>query len=122
MSDPSIREKTLAEQIPKGVKMSRGLLAVLVERNHQINDLGFDADHDDTHQPNELPQASAAYMMHAVAQLHPMDGKGYDTDPPPWWPWEVNFWKPQHVRENLVRSVALGLAAIEAYDRANPPA
>lgn len=100
---------------------TQALKDVLAEREHQMVDLGYGTDHDDEHPLNELPQASAAYMMHAVAQLHPMDGKGYDTDPPPWWPWNAAFWKPQEPRNNLVRSVALGLAAIERYDRENPP-
>jgi hypothetical protein len=95
---------------------TKAIKDVLAEREHQIVDLGYGSDHDDEHAANELPQAAGAYMMNVAARLHPGDGTGY-IEPPPWWPWDAIFWKPKTVRDDLVRAVALGLAAIEKMDR-----
>lgn len=97
-------------------RLTQAIRDVMAEREHQIVDLGFGPEHDDEHNANELPQAAGAYMMNVAARLHPGDGVGY-VDPPPWWPWEAHFWKPQTTRADLVRAVALGIAAIEKMDR-----
>jgi hypothetical protein len=33
------------------------------------------------------------------------------------WPWEIDWWKPQEFRRNLVRGCALGVAEGEKYER-----
>lgn len=92
---------------------------VLAERERQISAEGWTPDHDDGHDPGELAAAGAAYAIAAADEIHPLsqgDG-GFDSEPPPMWPWSPDWWKPGGSRRMLVKACALGLAEIERLDR-----
>lgn len=80
------------------------------ERKHQVNDLGYDAKHDDSYKDYELARAASCYATTAIF--------GPDEDVPLLWPWDDRFWKPKGHRHNCIRAVALLIAEIERIDRA----
>lgn len=87
---------------------------VLAERARQVSHEGWTAKHDDAHDDGELERAAAAYLLTGseFPVLVPL-GKA-DV---PIWPWDIGYYKPKGRRADLVRAVALGLAAIERMDR-----
>ncbi|MCJ1887380.1 hypothetical protein LNN38_21140 [Pseudomonas sp. LA21] len=95
-----------AEQVPQA------WLDVQAERRRQIDEEGWPAADDDQNKPGELAQAAAAYLLYAVPRGH-SDLKFASR----LWPWISGF-RPQGSRNDLVRGVALGLAALERLDRA----
>ena len=80
---------------------------ILVERDRQICEEGFDSEHDDKYQAGELTRAAACYAMS-------------DTrfDMHRYWPWKPHWWKPKSRRVDLIRAGALIIAEIERLDRA----
>lgn len=89
---------------------SCGTLDVLVERHRQKARKGFDAEHDSQYRNSELAKAAGCYLLYADA--YPNAGQ-----PPPLWPWEPQFWKPEDWRRDLVRAAALTIAEIDRLDR-----
>lgn len=88
--------------------MIRAIADVMDERQRQIKVEGFTTEQDDKRNGNNLACAAAAYAMQAA----------YPTDDPPWfWPWHRNWWKPKDERRDLVRAAALLIARIEQIDR-----
>lgn len=79
---------------------------VIAERRRQIEEEGYDAEHDDEHNgPDTLALAAVAYLLEASG----ISGEDF-------WPWGTEF-KPKGKRRNLIRGNALGLAALERMDR-----
>lgn len=93
--------------------LSPGMLAVIAERQRQIDAEGYTVEHDNSHPQGELAKAGAAYAQHAA---DPMPGRLGRT-PLALWPWDADSWKPQGFRRDLVRACALILADIERFDR-----
>jgi hypothetical protein len=94
-----------AREIPS---MNRAIADVMVERHRQIEAKGYTAQHDDQYRNCQLSLAAAAYAMN---EAYPMDN-------PPWfWPWPRQAWKPKDERRDLVRAAALLIARIEQIDR-----
>jgi len=83
------------------------LADVAVERQRQIEQEGWSAEHDDEHGNDELACAAACY---AIASKFP----GYAEK---MWPWDEEWWKPTDDRRNLVKAAALLIAEIERLDR-----
>lgn len=93
-----------------------GVQQIADERQRQITNECWSAEHDDQHRFGELWQAAQAY-------LNAID---YFTDPPharterpsyPW-PFESRLWKPSlDNRKNLVKAGALIAAEIDRLDR-----
>jgi hypothetical protein len=79
---------------------------IAAERQHQCS-LGYDEEHDDTYNNNELSDAAVCYVY--------AEEKDRLTDCV--WPWETEFWNPKTKRENLIRAAALIVAEIERMDR-----
>lgn len=105
---------------------SQAVLDVLDERKRQIEVEGWTAEHDDAHTNGELARAAGIYAViagsDATAYRNAMEGYGLNdilrslfTH---YWPWGHSWFKPKTRRQDLVRSVALGIAAIEQIDRA----
>jgi hypothetical protein len=92
------------------------LADVITERRRQIENESWSPAHDDEHRHGELSAAAVCYAMHAANALDPDTAIGL-TNPPAWWPWELEWWKPNGTRRNLVKAAALILAEIERLDR-----
>jgi len=113
--------KTLAA-LPAGTQLYNHELTsaardVLAERHRQIAAEGWSTQHDDEHAAGQLAAAGACYA--AFTQAYQVG------DPPRYWPWAPEWWKPSSDRRrNWVKSCALMLAEIERHDRmaiANTP-
>jgi hypothetical protein len=88
---------------------------VLAERRRQVDEEGWDADHDDEHDEGELGMAAACYAMEGASNLTLAGDEG---EPPSMWPWDEEWWKPSpEPRRNLVKAAALILAEIDRLDR-----
>lgn len=101
-------------------RLSPGVLAILAERQRQIAEEGWTADHDDDHDPGDLAAAASAYALNAADQLNPYS-QG-DGDNRPWgescmWPWDGNWWKPSTPKRDLEKAGALVAAEWDRLDR-----
>lgn len=102
--------------------MSNAIKAILAERNRQIVDEGFTAEHDDEHVSGELAAAAACY---ANPMSIVIDGDGIEIGEPNTgtlplgWPesWDAHWWKPEARRASLIKAGALIIAEIERIDR-----
>ena len=95
-------------------KSLNGAELIYRERNRQLREEGWTAEHDDEHNQGELALAAACY---ALAELH--REKEMYGDPPPEWPWEAQWWRPtphDRIRE-LVKAGALIAAEIDRMQR-----
>lgn len=89
---------------------SRATADVVAERRRQVDDEGWDAEHDDQYQNSgQMAQAAAAYALRASPAQY---NHAHDL-----WPWSDEWWKPKDVRRDLVRAAALIIAEIERLDR-----
>ncbi|MFQ6550472.1 hypothetical protein AADZ90_021220 [Aestuariibius sp. 2305UL40-4] len=107
----------------RGVRTA-GAAAIAGERSRQIDEEGWTAEHDDTHENGEMAKAAACYALGA-SQFTRL---GQDPNAPVGrvtafvshiWPWPNDWWKPKSRRENLVRAGALIAAEIDRLDRQN---
>lgn len=94
----------------EGLK-SRAIVDVIGERQRQVGEEGWTAEHDDAHQRGILAQAAACYAVHASD----FAAAGYGSAP--YWPFDEEWFKPKDIRRDLVRAAALILAEIERFDR-----
>lgn len=87
---------------------------VVLERFKQLRGKGYDAAHDDAVNPSgELALAAACYAISASRA----DRQKY-IQPPPWWPWALDVYRPRPSRrQDLVTAAALLLAEIDRLDR-----
>lgn len=101
-------------------QMGTALADIWNERARQITHEGWTPEHDDEHSRGEMANAAAAYARRAGGLIADPDiGPGpFRQDPPPWWPWDAQWWKPKDPRRNLVKAGALIVAEIERLDRA----
>lgn len=90
-----------------------GAESIAAERQRQISEGGWTAEHDDEHAAGELAEAAQCYVMETI---QPGDGNAF-------WPWEGSWWKPSAdpVR-NLVKAGALIAAEIDRLQRVNDDA
>lgn len=89
---------------------------IAAERNRQINEEGWTAEHDDRHIEYQLAKAGAAYAERAAEPQWLYEHKGQRR--PTIWPWDWTRWKPSESRRrNLVKAAALIVAEIERIDR-----
>lgn len=95
--------------------MNRAHDDIHAERARQIGQLGYGSHHDDQYQDGELLAAAACY---AYASLRAQHGAPI-TQPPDWWPWSPELFRPGGARRALVKAGALIEAEIERFDREN---
>jgi hypothetical protein len=88
--------------------MSAFVQAVIAEVFRQREVEGYSTEHDDELRPGELAAAGATYLSHAGT---------LDPIPPIEWPLQDELWKPNGLRRDLVRGVALGIAEGNKFDR-----
>lgn len=143
INDP-VRLRALAAQSansPRPVEIpyarageTRAVLDVLAERRRQIEVEGWTAEHDDSHADGALERAAACYAWaaslsdeHRDTYAMPSENRVDESDNRIWfnvdvmrklWTWARRWWKPTTRRQDLVKSCALSLAAIERIDRA----
>jgi hypothetical protein len=98
-----------------GMNISEAALAVLMERQRQIDEESFSAEQDDNYENFELGKAAAAYLGHAIIKDATRKQKTYA---PGVWPWASAWWKPSDRCRDLVKAAALIIAEIERLDRA----
>jgi hypothetical protein len=80
------------------------------ERNRQIKEEGFDAEHDDSYRAGDLGMGAAAYIMSACTNEPFSEG----------WMWQLSsVYKPTRARRDLIKSAATIVAEIERLDRAS---
>ncbi|AVR56975.1 hypothetical protein PBI_TRISCUIT_103 [Microbacterium phage Triscuit] len=95
----------------------RGADRIKQERIRQVDEEGYDDQHDIGHQM-QLIEAASVYMTLAVAQINGVSEReikraGHPKDAGAW-PWGRNQYKPKDLIRNLERSGALIAAAIDA--------
>lgn len=87
-----------------------GVEMINIERDRQINELGYDYNNDSLYGNNELARAGATYAM-PEGYLRGT----YYLGKPRTWPWDISYWKPtpdDRIRE-LVKAGALIAAQID---------
>ena len=96
---------------PTGV----GLIAQ--ERERQIQQEGWNANHDREHKPGELATAGYHYAANAAACLGILPGSLHVWDN---WPWHPSWWKPTTPMRDLVKAGALIAAELDRMIAATP--
>lgn len=98
--------------------MKTGIELICEERQRQISQEGWTAEHDDQHSCGELSVAAAIYAAPGAAQGLPV-GQRPRNKILPFWPWDIGWYKPtpdNRVRE-LVKAGALIAAEIDRLQR-----
>lgn len=93
--------------------MKNGIQLIMQERARQIQEEGWSAAHDDSHDTGELLRAGQCYFDHYYR-------KPFKT-PPLDWPWAKGWWKPKDGIRNLIKAGALFKAEIDRLTRLNCP-
>jgi len=87
--------------------MKTGIELITEERQRQISQEGWTAEHDDQYLKNELQYAAVCYASDNL-----------DTSPPPYWPWHPSWWKPStDPGRNWTKAGALYLAERDRQTR-----
>lgn len=94
--------------------MKDGLQRIIAERKRQVEQEGWDEDHDNGHWLGELSAAACCYAEAAEKQVI-----GLTVEISASWPWTHDWWKPSDdpIR-NLERAGALIAAEIDRLLRA----
>lgn len=97
--------------------MASGVEIIAFERQRQIDQEGWTAEHDDDHDLGELGSAAKCYLR---AGVDPSFIEDYPVGSPPGtWPWDWSWWKPStDPIRNLARAGALIAAEIDRRVRA----
>lgn len=111
MGDPLVVEASLAADLHTLTPAARD---VLLERQRQ-QELGYSLAHDDAHGFEELAAAGACYGLGTGSVQFSRNGSIHSESA---WPHGWEFKSEISRRDQLVKFVALGLAALEAHDRA----
>lgn len=82
---------------------------IVAERSRQISK-GYDARHDDAHNDRSIAMAAAAY---AAA------GAGKSPTGAALWPWNIDQFKPENARRNLIVAATLCVAEVERIERSS---
>jgi len=105
-------QQAMAEGTPDGA------VAIVAERERQLTAEGWAPEHDDRHHAGALAAAGVCYAIRHASGV-PLGGPS--DEPPDWWPWEAEWWKPKGVRSDLVRAGALLAAELDReWDRRLP--
>lgn len=97
--------------------ISQAIKDLWLERERQVAQESFTAEHDDMHLHGELSGAASAYALSAAAGL--MSGRDAPiAEPPPFFRFDRGWWKPTTPRRDLLKAAALIIAEIERLDRA----
>jgi len=87
-----------------------GLKHLIQERIRQVEEEGWDAEHDEQHSPAVLARAAATYLLPDKYRGNTV----LDVSIWKWiWPFENKWWKPKDEFQDLLRGAALALAALD---------
>lgn len=89
--------------------MKTGIELINAERQRQITEEGWSAEHDDRHDRQELKHAAEAYYLSGQRWVEGF--KSIRT--PDGWPLARKWWKPKNARRDFTRAGALYLAEID---------
>lgn len=92
---------------------------IVAERQRQIEQEGWSADHDDQHRLGALAAAAACYALNAMYISAPFDRYRQMVRDTIflWWPFDPFDWKPKGAIRDLVRAGALIAAEIDRLQR-----
>lgn len=105
LDDALAMNRKLHERL-SGVTATTGAYMIAVERERQVKDEGYNAEHDQAHAPMTLAKAAVSYILCN-------DEKKRKIAKTTYWPWEDKYYKPRDMKRNLVRAGALIAAAID---------
>lgn len=106
--------------------MKTGIELIAAERERQVSKERWTPGHDDHHCDGSLALAGASYALAVGVRSHPSLSDGRvrwalsSEIPPPYWPWDEDWWKPtpdDPIRQ-LVKAGALIAAEIDRLQRA----
>jgi|GEM_PF-4117007 len=93
-----------------------GQLRIREERARQVQQEGYNEEHDDIHCDGELESAAAAYVKEAARQVQ--TNGNISTTAPEGWPWTASWWKPEGGPARLYgKAGALYQAALDRLRR-----
>lgn len=91
--------------------MSIGIEKLATERVRQIEEKGYDAEHDHNH-VLLLRWGAQAYLRHAIALDEGVDLTAEECQ----WPWSEEFWKPGTAEEDLIKAGAMIAADLDVLE------
>ncbi|EQA4953210.1 hypothetical protein [Salmonella enterica] len=99
------------------LQVSATLADIIAERQRQITDEGFTPEQDDKYDREELVSAAISYIRLATIwkDKDPVSYRNCCT--PMSWPWSPEWWKPTNPRRDMIKGIALLIAALERRDR-----
>ncbi|WP_423177431.1 MULTISPECIES: hypothetical protein [unclassified Stenotrophomonas] len=101
----------------QAVDLGAGVKAIAAERERQLQAEGFSRDCDQQYREGELARAATAYVQLAAMDLQVGTRSHIALQEPPFfWPWAPEWWKPVDARRDLVRAGALIAAQIDLID------
>lgn len=104
--DDALAENRQLHELLKGMTVTTGSYMIAMERERQVKDEGYNAEHDQVHKPMTLAKAAVSYILCN-------DEKKRRIAKTTYWPWEDKYYKPRDMKRNLVRAGALVAAAID---------
>jgi hypothetical protein len=93
-------------------KTGAGLIAA--ERQRQIDQEGWSAEHDAQHAKGDLAIAAACYALDGIS---PLERLAFFPRVPVIWPWHPDLWKPTDRIMDLVKAGALIAAEIDRLEQ-----
>lgn len=98
-------------------QVSAALADIIAERQRQITDEGFTPEQDDKYDREELVSAAISYI-HLATIWKDKDPDCYrNSSAPMSWPWSPEWWRPTNPRRDMIKGIALLIAALERRDR-----
>jgi hypothetical protein len=105
-----VENRKIALSAPADVPVAGGSELIAKERRRQVEAEGWTPEHDDDHTAFEMTGAAICYAKLAAGQKLSLRR---------WWPWSLDWWKPEPGRvRNLVKAGALIAAEIDRLMRA----
>lgn len=90
---------------------------IISERQRQITDEGFTPEQDDKYDREELVSAAISYIRLATIWKDKDPVSYRNCCAPMSWPWSPEWWKPTNPRRDMIKGIALLIAALERRDR-----
>ncbi|EEL9689758.1 hypothetical protein HBD59_004859 [Salmonella enterica] len=99
------------------LQVSAALADIIAERQRQITGEGFTPEQDDKYDREELVSAAISYIRLATIWKDKDPDSYRKSSAPMSWPWSPEWWKPTNPRRDMIKGIALLIAALERRDR-----